>query len=109
MNLRACVKCGKFHGMIVQDSRTGQKVSEIDKCYECFWESAYDFNPNQKKIHLEHNEFDSEDLASLDFGSFMEKIHENIFKQQISEECQVASEKQDDSQQNPLSCAPESS
>lgn len=42
-------------------------------------------------------------------NDFMSGNITRLTKQQISEEFQVASETQDDSQQNPPSCAPESS
>lgn len=38
-NPRKCIECGKMHDSIVEDMRTGERLSEIDKCKDClnFW------------------------------------------------------------------------
>ena len=36
-NSRKCIECGKIHDTIVEDIRTGERVSEIDKCKDCLF------------------------------------------------------------------------
>ncbi len=36
---RKCTECGKMHGMVVENTTTGEVVKEIDKCYECLWKN----------------------------------------------------------------------
>lgn len=40
-NPRKCPQCGKIHDTIVEDKQTGERLSEIEKCYDCFIESAF--------------------------------------------------------------------
>lgn len=35
-NSRKCIECGKMHDTIVEDTRTGERIKEIDKCKDCF-------------------------------------------------------------------------
>lgn len=35
-NVRKCIQCNKWHDLIVENSYTGERLSEIDKCKHCF-------------------------------------------------------------------------
>jgi hypothetical protein len=39
-NLRKCVQCGKIHDLIVENTRTGERIKEIDKCKDCLWQAG---------------------------------------------------------------------
>jgi hypothetical protein len=34
-NPRKCVQCGKTHDTIVENTMTGERIEEIDKCKDC--------------------------------------------------------------------------
>ena len=36
---RKCVECGKMHGMVLENTQTGEVMNEIDKCYDCLWKN----------------------------------------------------------------------
>lgn len=36
-NSRKCVQCGKVHDTIVENTVTGERLSEIDKCMHCLF------------------------------------------------------------------------
>lgn len=38
---RKCTECGKMHGMVLEDTRTGEVEKEIEKCYDCLWKNWY--------------------------------------------------------------------
>jgi len=46
---RECVNCGKMHDTVFQNSYTGERLEELDKCYECIM-SKCRLNPIQTKI-----------------------------------------------------------
>lgn len=46
MEYPPCKKCGKSHGMGIEDTRTGE-ITPIDLCYDCLWE---DFPKFLKRI-----------------------------------------------------------
>lgn len=50
MNLNTCTKCGKSHGMVVENSETG-KIKPMDLCYDCLWFGT--FNPIKKQISFD--------------------------------------------------------
>ena len=39
---RKCTKCGKLHDTTIQDTVTGERIKDLDKCRECLIE--YFFN-----------------------------------------------------------------
>lgn len=51
-NTRKCIQCGKMHDTIVEDTRTGERLSEIDKCKDCLM-SGCSFNWNRKQVQLQ--------------------------------------------------------
>lgn len=40
-NPRKCVECGKRHDTIVEDTRTGERLSEIEKCKDCLFKPYF--------------------------------------------------------------------
>ena len=40
-NSRKCIECGKMHDTIVEDTRTGERLSEIDKCKDCLFKNCF--------------------------------------------------------------------
>jgi len=51
-NPRRCIICNKMHDYIVENTMTGERMSEIDECYDCFWKDAYTFKPITEQINL---------------------------------------------------------
>ena len=49
---RKCIECGKMHDTVVQNSYTGEREEELDKCYQCIM-SKCTFNPIKTHITLE--------------------------------------------------------
>lgn len=37
-NSRKCVECGKIHDTIVENTMTGERIKEIHKCKDCFFQ-----------------------------------------------------------------------
>ena len=54
-NPRRCSTCSKWHDLIVENTSTGERLKEIDKCYDCFFEKAYSFKPVNEKISFAIN------------------------------------------------------
>jgi hypothetical protein len=54
-NSRKCVECGKWHDTIVENTRTGERISEIDKCYDCFMTGAFKFQPYDGIVQLKES------------------------------------------------------
>lgn len=40
-NPRKCIECGKRHDTIAEDTRTGERLSEIDKCNDCLMSKCF--------------------------------------------------------------------
>ena len=40
-NPRKCIECGKMHDTIVEDTTTGKRLSEIEKCKDCFMSGVF--------------------------------------------------------------------
>jgi|SRR6185312_4481974 len=51
-NSRKCIQCAKMHDTIVEDTRTGERLSEIDKCKDCLM-SVCKFNWRSDKVELQ--------------------------------------------------------
>ena len=49
---RKCVECGKMHDTVVQDTFSGERLEELDKCRDCIM-SKCTFNPIKTQITLE--------------------------------------------------------
>lgn len=47
---RRCVKCGKLHGMVIED-REGNVIEELDKCYDCIFAGTH-FKLRKEQIKL---------------------------------------------------------
>jgi hypothetical protein len=53
-NSRKCVECGKQHDTIVEDTRTGERLSEIDKCKDCLMSGCkFNFRTDQVELKSE--------------------------------------------------------
>lgn len=52
-NPRKCVKCFAIHDNIVENMKTGERISEIDKCPKCFWENAFKYNPIETQVKFD--------------------------------------------------------
>lgn len=50
-----CRKCGKSHGMGIEDMATGE-IEPIDVCYECLWE-GFKINPLSEDWEKQVKEF----------------------------------------------------
>lgn len=46
-NPRKCVNCGKVHDCIVENSYTGERLTEIDKCKDCLMWGWFENNSNK--------------------------------------------------------------
>lgn len=66
----ACKKCGKSHGMGIEEMATG-KITSIDVCYECLWGSV-EFNKLMDQEILN----DVEEMKK-----YMEKIEYELIKE----------------------------
>lgn len=42
-NSRKCTECGKTHDTILENTMTGERIQEIDKCKECFMMGAFNY------------------------------------------------------------------
>jgi hypothetical protein len=62
-NIRICVECGGRNGMVVENSRTGEVLYEIDKCHDCFWKNAFTIREIKEQIILTTSE-ESQDASS---------------------------------------------
>lgn len=40
-NPRKCIECEKTHDTIIEDTRTGERLSETDKCKDCLFENCF--------------------------------------------------------------------
>lgn len=40
-NPRKCVECGKTHDTIVEDTMTGERLEEIQKCKDCILKNVF--------------------------------------------------------------------
>lgn len=64
-NPRKCVKCGKMHDTIVEDTSTGERLIKIDKCKDCL---IYGIIIEPKyKVELGRNDF-SINYTSTEWG-----------------------------------------
>ncbi len=50
-NPRTCVVCGSIHDTIVEDTRTGERLEEIDKCHDCLM-SGFNFKWQTDQVEL---------------------------------------------------------
>lgn len=50
-NSRKCIECGKMHDTIVEDTRTGERLSEIEKCKDCLMSGCI-FNWRTDQVQL---------------------------------------------------------
>lgn len=50
-NPRKCIECGNLHDTIVEDTMTGERLEEIDKCQDCLM-SACKFNWLTEQVEL---------------------------------------------------------
>ncbi len=50
-NSRKCIECGKMHDTIVENTRTGERLSEIEKCKDCLMSGCI-FNWRTDQIQL---------------------------------------------------------
>lgn len=41
-NSRKCVECGKTHDTIVENTMTGERIKEIEKCVDCLEKELID-------------------------------------------------------------------
>lgn len=41
INPRKCVECGKTHDTIVEDTMTGERLEEIQKCRDCIFKKCF--------------------------------------------------------------------
>lgn len=54
VNPRKCTKCGKMHDMIVEDTKTGERLNEIEKCKDCLMgSSSFNFHTHQLQLKAE--------------------------------------------------------
>ncbi len=40
-NPRKCIECGKNHDTIVENTMTGERIEEIDKCKDCLFKNCF--------------------------------------------------------------------
>lgn len=50
-NSRKCFQCGKMHDTIVENTWTGERLSELEKCRDCIM-SACSFNWRTDQVEL---------------------------------------------------------
>lgn len=51
-NPRKCIECGKIHDTIVEDTMTGERLSEIEKCKDCLMSGCL-FNLRTDQVELQ--------------------------------------------------------
>jgi len=54
-NPRKCVTCGKRHDMVVECQKTGERLSEIPECYDCFFSKAFKYQLYDKIVKLKES------------------------------------------------------
>lgn len=48
-NSRRCVQCNKWHDTIVENTMTGERLKEIDKCIDCLMSGCFcAYNSDQR-------------------------------------------------------------
>lgn len=48
-NPRRCLVCNKWHDLIIENSYTGERIEELDKCKDCFMWGVFDYSNNNNK------------------------------------------------------------
>ncbi len=40
-NLRKCIECENIHDCIIENTMTGERIEEIDKCKDCLFKNCF--------------------------------------------------------------------
>jgi hypothetical protein len=40
-NPRKCIECGKVHDIIVENTMTGERIEEVEKCKDCLFKNCF--------------------------------------------------------------------
>lgn len=57
MASRKCPLCGKLHETVLENTKTGEVLEQIEMCRSCYIESNFTYKPVTKKIWLDEDDF----------------------------------------------------
>lgn len=64
LNSRHCIKCGKIHDTIIEDTTTKERLEELEKCHSCILnECSFDWWTDQIELYGIDENMDVKDMA----------------------------------------------
>lgn len=63
-NSRKCIKCGKLHDTVIEDTATKERLEELEKCQSCILsECSFDWLTDQIELYGVDESMDIRDIA----------------------------------------------
>jgi hypothetical protein len=54
-NMRKCTICGKMHDLILENTKTGERIEEMENCYQCSMEKWFKPKILTEQVMLHEN------------------------------------------------------